>query len=236
MVAQGVRFRSGADDEHVARIQTAVEAPIEEHAIDEPPQAQGDGDQAHRADHDAARNVVGMHQVKRAGEQQARSETGLRAEALLVQKIGEALRRVQVHAAAGGDERKGEAAEQSQQNAHRPAVKQGPVPKSSARRSGEWCGTRKDRGHSGSQADRQDIQEYPELGRAASGPRGATRGARFPFGRNAREDDSLCQKSELAIGGTQTSNFQKRLDGVLLRLIRKGMRSKAKIHHNVTNE
>jgi hypothetical protein len=45
---------------------------------------------------------------------------------------------------------------------------------------------------------------------------------------NAREDDSLCQKSELAIGGTQTSSFQKRLDDVLLRLCRKGMEAKQK--------
>jgi hypothetical protein len=47
---------------------------------------------------------------------------------------------------------------------------------------------------------------------------------------NAREDDSLCQKSELAIGGTQTSSFQKRLErnGVLLRLCRKGMEAKQK--------
>jgi hypothetical protein len=44
----------------------------------------------------------------------------------------------------------------------------------------------------------------------------------------AKEDDSLCQKSELAIGETQTSNFQKRLDGVLLGLIRKGIETKQK--------
>jgi len=44
----------------------------------------------------------------------------------------------------------------------------------------------------------------------------------------AREDDSLCQKSELAIGGTQTSRFQKRLDGALSRLFRKGIEVKQK--------
>ncbi len=72
MVAKGLRLWSGADNEHVARIQAPVEAPIEQHTIDEPPQAQGDGDQQHRADHDAARNInVRMHQVKRAGQQQA---------------------------------------------------------------------------------------------------------------------------------------------------------------------
>ena len=79
MVAKGLRLRSGADNEYVARIQAAVEAPIEKHAIDEPPQTQRDGDQQHRADHDTARNIVGVHQVKRAGEQQARGEAGLRA-------------------------------------------------------------------------------------------------------------------------------------------------------------
>jgi hypothetical protein len=42
----------------------------------------------------------------------------------------------------------------------------------------------------------------------------------------AKEDDSLCQKSELAIGETQTSNFQKRPNGVLLGLIRKEIKTK----------
>jgi hypothetical protein len=45
---------------------------------------------------------------------------------------------------------------------------------------------------------------------------------------NAREDDNLCQKSELAIGETQTSNFQKRLDGVLLGVTRTGKEAKQK--------
>jgi hypothetical protein len=45
---------------------------------------------------------------------------------------------------------------------------------------------------------------------------------------NAREDDNLCQKSELAIGETQTSNFQKRLDGVLLGVVRTGKEAKQK--------
>ena len=44
----------------------------------------------------------------------------------------------------------------------------------------------------------------------------------------AREEDNLCQKSELAIRETQTSNFQKRLNGVLLGLIRKGIEAKQK--------
>jgi hypothetical protein len=44
----------------------------------------------------------------------------------------------------------------------------------------------------------------------------------------AREEDSLCQKSELAIRETQTSNFQKRLDGVLLGLIRKEIKAQQK--------
>jgi hypothetical protein len=97
MVAQRLRLRAGADNEHIARVQPAVKAPIEKYAIDEPPQPRGDCNQDDRADHDAARDVVGAHQVKRAGEQQARSETCLRTESLLVQEVGEALRRVQVH-------------------------------------------------------------------------------------------------------------------------------------------
>jgi hypothetical protein len=42
----------------------------------------------------------------------------------------------------------------------------------------------------------------------------------------AREDVSLCQKSELAIKETQTSNFQKRLDSVLPGLISQGAKAK----------
>ena len=142
----------------------------------------GDCDQQHRADHNTARNVIGVHQVKRAGKQQARCEACLRTESLLVQEVGEARRRVQVHTPARGDERKGETTQQSQQYPHRTAMNQGPVPKSS--RFVQGSGVKlKDRGHCRSQANRQDIQKYPEFGRAASGPCGSTRGARFPFGR-----------------------------------------------------
>ena len=89
MMTKSVRLRPGADDEHVARIQAAIEAPVEQEAIDEAPQAQRDGYQDHRADHDSAGNIVGVNQVERAGEQQAGGETGLRAQPLLMQKVGD---------------------------------------------------------------------------------------------------------------------------------------------------
>ena len=48
MVAKSLGLGPGADDEHVARVQTAVEAPIEEYAIDQPAQTQRNGDQKTR--------------------------------------------------------------------------------------------------------------------------------------------------------------------------------------------
>ena len=74
VMAQRMRFRAGAHDQHVARAHAAGKAPVEQNAIDQPPQAQSHGDQADRDDHNAARNVVGVHQVKGPGEQQRGGE------------------------------------------------------------------------------------------------------------------------------------------------------------------
>ena len=78
-MTESVRLRPGADDEHVARTQAAIEAPVEQNAIHQAPETQRDGHQTHRAQHDAAGNIVGVNQIKRAGEQQAGGDTGLRA-------------------------------------------------------------------------------------------------------------------------------------------------------------
>ncbi len=70
MVAKSLCLHAGADYEHVARIQTAVETPIEEYAIDQPAQTQGNGDQKNGGDHDDAGNIVGVRDVERPRQQQ----------------------------------------------------------------------------------------------------------------------------------------------------------------------
>jgi hypothetical protein len=50
----------------------------------------------------------------------------------------------------------------------------------------------------------------------------------------AREDDSLCQKSELAIEETQTSSFLQAPGRRAVEIVSQGNGSKAKMHHNVT--
>jgi hypothetical protein len=50
---------------------------------------------------------------------------------------------------------------------------------------------------------------------------------------NAREDDSLCQKSELAIGGTQTSSFLQAPEWRAVEGDSQGNRSKTKTHCDI---
>ena len=66
-----------------------------------------------------------MQQVKGPRQQKARSETGLNAEALLVQKIGEAHRVVEIQPLARGNQRQHKPAKKSEQYPHRAAVHQG---------------------------------------------------------------------------------------------------------------
>ena len=70
MLPEGLRLGAGADNKHVARIQAAVEAPVERKAIDQAPQSQSHGNQNHRAQNEIARNIDCAHQVERAGKQQ----------------------------------------------------------------------------------------------------------------------------------------------------------------------
>ncbi len=79
VMTESVRLRPGADDQYVACAQAAVEAPIEQDAIHQAPESHRNGHQTHRTQHDAAGNIVGVSQIERAREQQARGEAGLRA-------------------------------------------------------------------------------------------------------------------------------------------------------------
>ena len=64
-MAESMRFRSGADDKYVSRIQAAIETPVQHNAIHEAPHTQRDRHQAHCAEHNAARNIGRVNQVQR---------------------------------------------------------------------------------------------------------------------------------------------------------------------------
>jgi hypothetical protein len=53
---------------------------------------------------------------------------------------------------------------------------------------------------------------------------------------NAREDDSLCQKSELAIRETQSSGFLQAPDRRAVEIVSQGNENKAKMRRKVTNK
>src|ERR1700734_3114442 len=63
MMPQRVSLGSGADNQDVARVETEIESAIEPEPIDQAPDTKSEGHQAHGADHDRARNVVGMDQI-----------------------------------------------------------------------------------------------------------------------------------------------------------------------------
>ena len=66
-------------DEHVARAHTVRELAVEQNAIDQAAQTEGDGDQTDRNQNDTARNVLGVHQIERAGKQQPGCQASLHA-------------------------------------------------------------------------------------------------------------------------------------------------------------
>jgi hypothetical protein len=105
MMAQRMRLRAGAHDQHVARAHAALETAVDQHPVDQPPQAQRHRHQADGDQHHGARNVLGVNQVKRPGEQQAGVEAGLHAQPLLMQKTGQPDGRVQMQSPAGHDQR-----------------------------------------------------------------------------------------------------------------------------------
>ncbi len=76
VLTQSMRLRPGADYEHVARAQAAVEAPMEHNAIHQPPETHRNSHHTQRAQDDPAGNV-GANQIECAGEQQSGGEAGL---------------------------------------------------------------------------------------------------------------------------------------------------------------
>ena len=124
VMAQRVGLGAGAHDENIARADAAVELAIEKNAIGKAAKAQGHGHQSDGDEHNAPRNVVGVHQVERAGEQKAGGEAGLHAQPLLMEIAGEAHGVVEIETAAGQDEGCRISAQQGEQNTHGPALDQ----------------------------------------------------------------------------------------------------------------
>ena len=180
MVAESMRLRSGTHNEHVAQIDAALKPAIQKHTIDKPAQAQPNGDQAQRDEHDAARNIRGMCQIERAGQQQSGGKARLNAQALFMQVVGQTGRIVEVHPPAGEDKRDREAAQHRQKNPHRTSVEKGsPIELAGAvYRSGVQfeCG-----GNYGRQDDRQNIKTNPEVGGAMGIARRGSRSLDRPF-------------------------------------------------------
>ena len=104
-------LRSRADNEHIARIESAIEAAVKQNAIDEPAQAQADGYQSNSFQHNATGNISRSDQVERPGKQQPGSKAGLGADPLLVEEVGHVHRRIEMQTPAGNDQRAGEAAQ-----------------------------------------------------------------------------------------------------------------------------
>ncbi len=110
VLTKGVRFKSRADNEHIARIEPAIETAVKQNAIDEAAQAQADGYQPNGFQHKATGNISRSDQVKRPGEQEAGSQAGLSAHSLFVKEVGYEHRRIEMQTPAGNNQRAGEAA------------------------------------------------------------------------------------------------------------------------------
>ncbi len=72
VMAEGMRFRAGAHNQDIARTHAALKAAVEHNPINQAAQAEGDDHQAQRNDDDAARDIVGVNEVKGSGEQESR--------------------------------------------------------------------------------------------------------------------------------------------------------------------
>ena len=155
----------GAHDEHIARAKTALKVAVEQHAIDQAPHAEDNGDQPHGNQHNAARNVFGMHQIERAGKQQSRGEAGLHAAALLAENIIEAERRVEVQSPADHDQSHCESAQKNQQDSHRAAMDQRAAQKSLCTRHRPRVLPVKGSGERACN-DSHRVQRHPEVGLA----------------------------------------------------------------------
>ena len=163
MMAERMRLRPGADDEHVAGSHATVEAPVNQEAVNHAAQAERDGDQAHRDEHNAAGNILGVNQVEGTGEEQAGDKAGLRAQPLLMEKAGQAGGSIQMQTPADDDQREGESAQKGQQDPHGAAMNERAAPQTP-------CALDRpgmedvERGQRSRPQDGEDIQDHPQPG------------------------------------------------------------------------
>src|SRR5580698_622938 len=181
MVTERVRLRPCADNEHVARANTAVKAAINKQAVDKPAQTERNGDQRDGDQHDATRNVVGVNQVEGACEQKSGGEAGLQVEPLLVENARHAQRRVKLQPLAAHDDGDGKAAQKGQQDPHRAVMDKRAVPEASG--AGDRPGVLlAERGENGGAQDGDRVQYHPELDRSARAARCIQRQSWLPIG------------------------------------------------------
>ncbi len=89
MMPQRVCFRSGTDDQHVARAHAALKAPVQQHSVDQAAKAERKQDQSEGRGNDAAGNVRRVHQIECPGQQQAGCEASLNGEALFMEEAAQ---------------------------------------------------------------------------------------------------------------------------------------------------
>ncbi len=191
VMAERMRLRPGAHDEHVARAHSTVETPVDHGAVNQPAQAQHDSNQAYRDQHDAAGNLFDVNQVERAGEKQAGGKAGLHAQLLLMQQTGQARGGIQMQPPADHDKHKAESAHQRQQDLHRTAMNKRAAPDSlrGGHRAGLECV------QSGKRSGREDgesIHHHPQPGWAPRAAREICRRFTRKFrGRRCRSRSSF---------------------------------------------
>src|ERR1700751_904300 len=89
VMAECLCFWSGSYNEYVSGAHAALEAPINQYAIDQPAQAERDRHQPHCDQYDTSGYVRCMNQVESAGQQETGGEASLHAQPLLMQKAGQ---------------------------------------------------------------------------------------------------------------------------------------------------
>ena len=206
VLAERVCLNACADDEHVAGVEPAIEPAIKKNPIDEAAECQADGDEADGFKHNGARNNDCSDQVERAGEQEAGGKAGLGAHPLLMEEVGHVHGRIEMQSPAGDNEREGEAAQEGQKNPNRQAVEQRALEKVPRAHYGGGAEPVECSAHRG----QKDGKPHPSP--STSWPCRANLSMYCLLRRRptpTRDDDSFCQKSELAISSTQTSNFLK---------------------------
>src|SRR5579863_10008389 len=94
VMAKRMGFRSSTHNQNITGTHAAIEAPIKHRPIDQASQAERDYHQYPGNYYNSAGNIVGVHKVKRSGEQKPSRQAGLKGEALFVQVSAQARRSI----------------------------------------------------------------------------------------------------------------------------------------------